>query len=128
MKTLRCLVPARSYQCILATGHHLCTIYVASENDFTERRYTNALLLQPGICTCMSVRLSFRNRGVCRLNATSVVRRIFLWPPCVALADADIIFCPVVSSSSSSFFFLSSIHRLFSAVPHLMSTILPHIV
>jgi len=31
---------------------------------------------------------------------------IFLWPPCVA--DADIIFCPVVSFYLQSFFFYSS--------------------
>ena len=81
MKTLRYLVFARSYRCIRATGHHLCTIYVASENDFTERRHTNALLLQPGVCPCMSVRLSFRNRGVCRLKAmlqnVDVINRLY---------------------------------------------------
>jgi len=42
-----------------------------------------------------------------------------LWPPCVA--DADIIFCPVVSSSSS-------FPRLISAVAGWMSTILAHMV
>jgi len=42
----------------------------------------------------------------------------FLWPPCVA--DADIIFFPVVSS----FFF----PRLISAVGDWMSAILPHMV
>ena len=42
---------------------------------------------------------------------------LFLWPPCVA--DADIIFLPVVCS----FFFFP---RLISAVADWMSTILPH--
>jgi len=45
----------------------------------------------------------------------------YLWPPCVA--DADIIFSPVVSS-----FYLSFFPRLISAVADWMSTILAHIV
>ena len=43
-----------------------------------------------------------------------------LWPPCIA--DADIIFCPVVS------FFVLFIPRLISAIADWMFTILLHMV
>ena len=48
--------------------------------------------------------------------------KYYLWPPCEA--DADIIFCPVVSFYLSIFF----IPRLISAVADWMSTILRHMM
>jgi len=52
------------------------------------------------------------------MQSLSVCKSL-LWPPCVA--DADIIFCRVVSSSI--FYLLSFFPRLISAVAEWMSTI-----
>jgi len=64
-------------------------------------------------------------RGCCTLIAPYLyILRRFLWPPCAA--DADIIF---LSRGFLSIFYLSSFFpRLFSAIAHWMSTILPHVV
>ena len=60
------------------------------------------------------------------LRGYNIIAGSFLWPPCVA--DADIIFCPVISISLSSSFFFFFFPRLISAVGHWMSIILPHMV
>jgi len=49
---------------------------------------------------------------------------LFVWPPCVALAEADIVSLPC----GFLFFFLFSFPRPLSAVGEWMSTILPHMV
>jgi len=69
--------------------------------------------------------LGFRPMSVVvKRSPISATAEHLLWPPCTA--DADIIFCPVVSSIF--LFFLFFFPRLISSVADWMYTVLPHMV
>jgi len=85
--------------------------------------FSTCLVVMPFTVYMELMHFNIKQDAVCKLYQVRPFNSLCnLWSPCVA--DADIIFCPVVSFLLSFVFF----PRLISAVSDWMSVILPHMM